>query len=100
MHMNQDDKNSDTLLEDLPPVDSTEDTPDITSIHILEDTTTAELQDIKTRQGQNAYYKGILNALYIPSVHDKFIKQENIIYKVIKDDEKSSEALAVPQALD
>ena len=53
------------------------------AIYILEDRDTTKLEDIKD----------------IPSVHNKFIKHESILYKLKQDHDKSFETLVVPRSL-
>ena len=86
------------LFENTDDINSTDDT-DIMLIHVLDDQNIADLQDIKTVQRQDAYCRYILNSLHIPSVCDKFLKQENILYILVQDGDKSFEALVIPKFL-
>ena len=69
----------------VPLTDNTE----IVLIHVLDEQDIMELQEIKALQREDACCRHVLNSSHIPSVHDIFLKQENILYKLIQDGKKS-----------
>ena len=67
------------------------------SLNILEDQQTEQLWGISTLQDQDAYCKYIIAFLHILSIWKKFIKHDNILYKLIQACDKAFEALVVPK---
>ena len=90
-----------TVWRFTPQLGNTQDTnsTDTFWINVLENTNIVQSQDIKTLKGQEAYCKCLLKTLYILSVHNKFIIQDNILYTLIQDGDKPFEALVVDTSL-
>ena len=84
-----------TLFKELSPIANIIDHIDILTMDI-----TGNTPDLKVLQHEDEYFKCICNSLHVSSVQNKFITQDNLLYKLMQDGDNMFEALIVPKSLE